>query len=499
MQHRTPSCQLPAPRSGDSRLISPETGDTQCPQSTPDTHTPTPSFEHPCDYSDGHGGRGERLRVFAAAQWLHATTGRIATCSHSWMQAVHWVAGSGLYTPSRSHGPKWGPTTIAIAQEIAALKECRPGIGYLARKLNVAERTVQYHLGMLREAGLLVYRSKGTRIQGVGGRASVFERVIPVAFDEALGIRTVGEGATRRPVGAAEESRTLLGKLAKKAARKTRRRPHRKPSSTERLCTPMQGGTSTGSSTAGTHSPSEAELASGATKSHPGKNTNRGPRTLNRVGRRYQLARELIQLVPWLRRASVPRIAWIIRHVADAGWTALEVQAIAEQERPILAAEVRRPSGLLADRLANLHLLYTTPERRRTAVLAWQESRVQEQARHTGYDDLAGEDRSPASVTVQQIAREAFRRTRQIADRQQHGDDDTTAFDIDCQHDVPPLDLRDLDPQWIQQVRKDAAADLSSITIALTSGLNERDARRLYTNWLVDQALAAERRLTPAF
>jgi len=445
--------------------------------------------------------------VFAAAQWLHATTGRIATCAHSWMQAVHWIdslAKKGLYTPSQAHGPKWGATTLAIAQEVSALKVCRPGIAYLMRKFKLSERAIQYHLAMLRETGLLVYRSKGTRMKGQPNQATVYERTIPVAFDDEHGIRTflrdeTAPSYTRVPVGAAPEHRKMLGKLAKKAARKVRRRPRRTAVSGRGRCTPMQGGTSTGSSTAGTRSPSESKLASGAAKSHPGKNTNRGPRTLNRVGRRYQLARELIQMVPWLKGAAVPRIAWIIRHVADAGWTALEVQAIAEQERPILASEVRRPSGLLADRLSSLHLLYTTPERRRTAVLAWQESLVQEQARHTAYDDLAGEDRGPASVSVQQLAREAFRRNQQIADRQQHGTDDTTAFDIDCQDDVPPLDLRDLDPQWIQQVRKDAAADLSSITIALASGLNERDARRLYTNWLVDQALAAEHRLTPAF
>lgn len=191
----------------------------------------------------------------SAHQWLHATTGRIATCAHSWMQAVHWIAGSGLYTPSRAHGPKWGATTIAIAQEIAALKECRPGIDYLARKLKVSVRTVKYHLGMLREAGLLVYRSKGTRIRGGGNQASVFERIIPIQFDTALGIRTVGEGVQRRPVGAAEESRTLLGKLAKKAARKARRRPRRKSSSAERRCTPMQVGTSGTFSADRTYSP----------------------------------------------------------------------------------------------------------------------------------------------------------------------------------------------------------------------------------------------------
>ncbi|WND24152.1 helix-turn-helix domain-containing protein [Streptomyces violaceus] len=431
-----------------------------------------------------------------AQQWIHTTTGRIATCAHSWMQAVHWIAGSGLYTPSRAHGPKWGPTTIAIAQEISALKECRPGVDYLARKLKVAERTVQYHLGMLREAGLLVYRSKGTRIQGVGGRASVFERVIPIEFDEALGIRTIGEGAMRRPVGAAEESRTLLGKLAKKAARKARRRPRRKSSSAERRCTPMQVGTSGTSSADRTYSPPESKLASGTGKSSTRKQAKRGPRKLNKVGRRYQLAKELIQLVPWLRGASIPRIAWIIRHVADAGWTVLEVQAAAE--RFISDKEPRRPSAVLAFRLASCHLLYTTPDRRKVLVEDWQDSRRAEQARHSEAAQHADHVQGPGSVSVQDLFREAARRVNEIA----YGPvDDAECFEINVEDGTPPLDLADLDPVWIQQVRKDAAEDLSSITSALASGMSDRDARRLYTNWLVDQALAAQRRseLAPAF
>jgi DNA-binding transcriptional ArsR family regulator len=435
--------------------------------------------------------------VFAAAQWLDATAGRIATCAHSWMQAVHWVAGSGLYTPSRTHGPKWGATTIAIAQEISALKECRPGIDYLARKLKVSERTVQYHLGMLREAGLLVYRSKGTRLTGVGGRASVFERIIPAAFDEALGIRTVGEGATRRPVGAAPEHRTLLGKLAKKAARKVRRRPRRTRSSRRGLCTPMQGGTSTGFSAGGTHSPSEAKLASGEAESTTGKKSNRGPKKpkkLNKVGRRYQLARELIQMVPWLQGAAVPRIAWIVRHVADAGWTALEVQAAAE--RLVSEKEPHRPSAVLAYRLASCHLLYTTPGRRRVMVEDWQDSRRAQQARHTGYTDLTTGARGPVSVSVRHIVAEAFRRTRQIVAGPAA---DTAGFDIDCTTTPDRLDLESLDREFIKQVRADAAADPSLIISALETGMDERDARRLYTNWLVDQALAAQRQLAPAF
>jgi DNA-binding transcriptional ArsR family regulator len=183
--------------------------------------------------------------VNAASQWLHATTGRITTDPHSWMTAVHWITGlaaKGLYTPTQTHGPKWGPTTLVIAQEISALKVCRPGIAYLMRKLKASERTIQYHLTMLRETGLLVYRSKGTRARGVANQATVYERTIPAAFDEEHGIRTVGEGVQRRPVGAAPEARTLLGKLAKKAARKTRRRPRRTPVSGRGRCTPMEGG-----------------------------------------------------------------------------------------------------------------------------------------------------------------------------------------------------------------------------------------------------------------
>ncbi|MEV5915801.1 transcriptional regulator [Streptomyces chartreusis] len=434
----------------------------------------------------------------AASQWLHATTGRIATCAHSWMQAVHWVAGSGLYTPTRTSGPGFGPTTVAIAQELSALKECRPGIDYLARKVKASVRTVKYHLGMLRETGLLVYRSKGTRISGVGGRASVYERTIPTQFDTALGIRTTGEGATRRPVGIAEHGRTVIGKLAKKAARKVRRRPRRTPVSGRGRCTPMQGGTSASSSTALTHLPSEAKLASGEQKSHPGKKPKRAPRKLNKVGRRYQLARELKQMVPWLHRASVPRLAWIVRHVADEGWTALEVQAAAEQ-MPVSADDARRPTGLLAYRLASCHLLYTTPERRKTMRLTWQESRAAEQARHTGYDALTDEVRRPASVNVRALIAEAFCRNQEIADRQQHGTDEQPLFEIQADTAPDLLPLEDLDEDFIKLVRADAAKDLTTITAAIDAGLPESEARRLYTNWLVDQALAAQRQLTPAF
>lgn len=402
MPYAHTSCQLPHARTPDSRQKS------------------TPKLGTPC------------LRIAPACQWVSTTTGRIATDPYSWMQAVHWVGGTGLYTPSRTHGPKWGATTVLIAQELSALTECRPGIEYLARKLKCSTRTVKYHLDMLREAGLLVYRAKGTRLTGRIRQASVYERVIPVQFDEALGIRTVqrddtAPAYTRVPVGIAEEGRKLIGKLAKKAARKVRRRRTRTAVSGKGRCTLMEGGTSAISSTGTSSFPSETELASGEAQSPTPKKPKRGPRKLNKVGRRMQLARELISQVPWLGDASRPRISWITRHVADAGWTALEVQAIAEQDAPLSAADVRRCSGMLAHRLKGVHLLYKTQAQRDQLVEHWRTSRTAERARHNGYEN--GLDGGSDHIVAQAMAGLYQGMARYSANVTAQGLDDLTGAD----------------------------------------------------------------------
>lgn len=452
MPYAHPSCQLGVPKPGDSRLISPRTDDTQCPNG--------------------------RLAVPPTHQWIHTTTGRTTTDPHSWMTAVHWVASlaaKGHYRPTAKGSPKWGPTTLAVAQEIAALKECRPGVDYLARKLKVSVRTVKYHLGMLRETGLLVYRSKGTRISGVGGRASEFERTIPLAFDLALGIRTVGEGATRRAVGAAQETRAALGKLAKKAARKVRRPRRHTPVSAGTRCTPMQGGTSSSSSAAGTYSPSESKLASGQASSPTPKSSKRGPRTLNKVGRRYQLAREAVSTIPWLHGASVPRIAWILKDFADADWTVREVQAVAESI-PMPAHGVRRPSGMLADRLRDKANMTATM--RAGYVTMWEESRAAAKDRHTGYDDLGT---GPRSIAARRAINEAF-----------------AAIQERLAPEMPEVELSplgsidELTRQEVLDLRYEAAKN-PDVVLDMIRALGERDARRLYTNRVVDQTLALER------
>ncbi|MCQ9132857.1 helix-turn-helix domain-containing protein [Streptomyces sp. IBSBF 2807] len=370
------------------------------------------------------------LFVPEASQWLSTSSGRIAGEGYSWMQAVHWVAGSGLYKPRRhrSHGPRsFGPTTVRVAQELAELFPCRPGIEYLVRRTGLSERSVEYHLGMLREAGLLAYVVRGTRVRGEAAQASEFARMVPPEFDIALGIRTVLRDDTapeymRAASGIAEAGRELMAKLAKKASRKVRK-PRSKTSSKapargsrkgavqgvatvvsdEVRCTPMQVGTSASSAAGTTSFPPESKLARGQSDSPTPKKVKRGRRKLNSVGRRFQLASELIRWVPWMGRAAVPRIAWILKEVADAGWTADQVIAFLDcGDAPGI---VHRPSGFLAGRLKGAVALWPTEEGRERAVQAYRDSRRAEQARHQEWE---GDWTPPRSKSVRRLVADAF-------------------------------------------------------------------------------------------
>ncbi|MEU9943135.1 helix-turn-helix domain-containing protein [Streptomyces lavendulae] len=365
------------------------------------------------------------LYVPEASQWLSTSTGRVALDGYSWMQAVHWVAGSGLYEPRRhrSHGPRsFGPTTVRVAQELAELFPCRPGIEYLVRRTGLSERSVEYHLGMLREAGLLAYVVRGTRVRGAAAMASEFARMVPVEFDVALGIRTAGEGTGRRMTGIAEAGRELMTKLAAKAARKVRKRRAKSSSKTPAKgarkgadqgigaavsdgarCTPMVGSSRSVSSAGTTSLPPESKLASGQSKSPTPKKVKRGRQKLNAVGRRFQLASELIRQVPWMGRAAVPRIAWILKDVADAGWTADEVIAFLDcGDAP---GTVHRPSGFLAGRLKTATAQWPHAEGRARAVQAYRDSRRAEKARHQEWE---GDWTPPRSESVRRLVADAF-------------------------------------------------------------------------------------------
>ncbi|MGW8953916.1 hypothetical protein [Streptomyces sp. NPDC055709] len=150
--------------------------------------------------------------------------------------------------------------------------------------------------------------------------------------------------------------------------------------------------------------PSESELAGWKkNSSHRKHGRPDGSRKLNRVGRRHQLAGELIRQVSWLGRCRTPRVAWIVRHVADAGWTATEIRAWLHLRGE--ADVVRRPTGLLATLLAGAETALDTPAKRAWAVEHWRDSRVAAARRHQEWTTAAC---GPSSHTVRRTVREAL-------------------------------------------------------------------------------------------
>ena len=451
-----------------------------------------------------------RLWVPAEQQWLVTTGGRLAVDGYSWLQAVHWVVASGCYVPARSHGPReMGRTTVRVAQELAQLWPCRPGVEYLARKLRVTERTVEYHLAMLRESGLAAYVERGTRARGERARASEFALVIPAAFDAALGIRTVGEGTGRRMTGIAEAGRELMARMGEKAAKRWRA-AHPKgaakacakgaesvvdqaaaavetplpqdasgASGDDSRCTPMEGGFSVCTSDGPSIPPSESKLGPGDVDLSTGekRQQERGAkpkrRILNTVGRRHQLAFELVQQVPWLSAAAVPRIAWVARHVADAGWSVTEVMAWLEVSPN--SGRIRRPSAYLAHRLTSADRIWDTDSKRAQGVLAWRESRRSSADRHIEWD---GQWAAPRS----QYARNQVNRAMVAMNAE------TVAEGGNLHTAETPLLLEDLTRDDIRDMRLAALRDPALVwaTIDLSG---EAAARRLFTNALVDQLL----------
>jgi len=274
------------------------------------------------------------IRLVGAQQWVATTPSRVVVDRFSWLQAVHWVHGAGVYEPSRNHGPRFGDTTVRLAQLLADLSPCRPSIEYLMRRLKAAERTVQYHLDMLREAGLLAYIEQGSRYAVEGSsrparRASHFAWTVPVAFDVALGIRTIGEGPDRRAVGIAEERRSLIGELAAKAARKVR-----KPRRRGARCTPMVGGTT--HCVSSTSEGDEKTTAVGRVEEKSIRETGtakaadrNGPRRRTVLGQVVtaamqavgdKLARSAYRRVPWVRSATHDQLRWVLNDAAGQGW-----------------------------------------------------------------------------------------------------------------------------------------------------------------------------------
>ncbi|WP_055546846.1 helix-turn-helix domain-containing protein [Streptomyces kanamyceticus] len=417
-------------------------------------------------------------------QWLATTSGRIATDGFSWLQAVCWFRLDGGYRAPRGHGPRRvGDTTLRVATELARLSPCRPGVSYLMHRLQLSKRTVQYHLGILRETGLLTYRAKGTRVSGRGGMASEFEWTIPTTFDTAVHLRTrTSEQYGRIVRGIEDQGRALMKRLSRMAQRLMRRRL-RRPSTRRRHCTPMEGSSESSATTGTTSVPPESNRVSGnAMVPHSQKPTPATRRKLNKVGRRFQLARELIGQIDWLTRCSVPRIAWVVRNVADAGWSATDVRAWLHLRGG--STQVRRPSGLLAVLLSGAETTLDTPAKRTYAADRWHAA--QEAARLHRIESVRrdreqrdGDWRPPVSTAVQRLVADAF-----AAVTPQHG----------IGEDLPEVaGPQDLTAEELQVMRNAARGSFMSgdtgLVMCALEAFGRPTAEALYGPDLVERAI----------
>ncbi|MFD8078207.1 hypothetical protein ACFV3E_36770 [Streptomyces sp. NPDC059718] len=199
--------------------------------------------------------------------------------------------------------------------------------------------------------------------------------------------------------------------------------------------------------------------------------------------RRFQLAGELVRRVPWMGRASVPRIAWIVREVSDAGWTADEVIAwLASGDAP---GRVHRPSGFLARRLHGATAVWPHAASREAAVERVRDSRRAEHARH---DDWGGEVSYPCAQAVATGFRRAVDKARVRAAAVGRAAEPLEEVPALAADDTGRIDLDGLTRQEVLDLRTLAAKNPVLIEAAIDA-LGEDDARRLYTHQVVDQVL----------
>jgi len=117
--------------------------------------------------------------------------------------------------------------------------------------------------------------------------------------------------------------------------------------------------------------------------------------------------------VGWLGNATLPRVAWAVRDVADAGWSANAVTAWL-QLQPV-PDKVFRPSGFLIGRLAGATAVWSTPAAREAGIIATREAL-------TGRQRAAEADRlgtgSPSRATALAIGQALAEGRRRYAARQ---------------------------------------------------------------------------------
>ena len=319
MQHGTPPCQLPAPRSSDSRLISPESDGTECPQSSPDTHTATLKTEHLIDYS------GARFALVRGTHQEVTHTASRRSGPRRWRGAVVWLIAAGLH-------PRANATTQKVADDLAQRMDYDTGhvlygMDAMAARLGISRASVARHIGYLRELGALAWVQHGSRLnllhrmglKGYAGTATVYAAVIPPCFDHAMGHRIIGSGYTARIV---VDYRSTPKPVDNPAVDNSGSQVLETPSLTsveEEGKLKVDGGSNY-------TSPASRDSRVPTQRSSKSSSNGTGRHALQ-VAQDIRIARQVRPLVTWTQREGLRRLAFALRPLIDRGLDAYGIAA----------------------------------------------------------------------------------------------------------------------------------------------------------------------------
>ncbi|MEW1569697.1 hypothetical protein AB0454_43060 [Streptomyces sp. NPDC093509] len=236
------------------------------------------------------------------------------------------------------HHPKAGPTTLRLAAAFAARMH-RSQHGHFAFnvaatvvELGISRRTVLAHARYLRELGLIAWVEHGSRANvqrarrgeafapgdGYRGTATIYAPVAPPVWDHVQGHRVRGVGYRARLIGYTDKGRSRAVSAARSRARRVR-------CTSTGLCTP---------SVVVTSAPFHLQVVVGGKKNtrRPRKETGahrrpRAPFTPGECRQAIAVTEQVQRQVWWLYTACSRRIAFALRPLIAAGWTAPQLAA----------------------------------------------------------------------------------------------------------------------------------------------------------------------------
>ena len=374
------------------------------------------------------------------AQQEATTTSSRRAQPRAWLRAVRWLIGAGLHSKATA-------TTLRVAEDLARRMDYLEGtvlydMAGTAARLEVSVPTVKRHVAVLRELGALVWLEHGSRRnlrlpgRAYAGTATVYGAVIPRCFDDAMGHRLDGAGYAARVVGVTEagRERTVAEVRRKAEARGQGLEPPSPGGCREVGKAGVSGGLKdTPSAACSTASPSKRSTRS----RRRGRSTGR---PALQVARDIAIARRVRPRVGWIQHETLRRLAYSLRPLIDAGLDAESI--VVELHAWFLDWRPAKPAAFI------------TAELQRRGALG---------------------GATPAQPTAP---------TREFLEASVPTPDDDQGPGIG----EGRVRLEDLPRETVVELRAAAMED-PGLVLAAIENLGMPTARRLYTSWLVDQAL----------